>query len=272
MKQEVQPVQLRPETLDSFTTYIAQAELEMKKTECEDNVFLWAYVASDRMQEIDSGTISAQCVSGSKPLPVPDGLIHDWIGVISVPATTVEQTLMLLQNYDNHKNIYQPEVIDSKLISRDGNNFRIHLRLLKKKIKTVVLDTDHDVLYYSPADGYWCCRSYTTRIAEVEHCGTANEKVLPPDSGFGFLWRLYSYWRLREHGSVLYVVCRAISLTRDIPKGLGWIIRPIIKSLPEESLAHTLDSTRRALTLDRKQHDVSEHETHATAELTHPGA
>ena len=57
------------------------------------------------------------------------------------------KALALVQNYDNHKNIYKPEVLDSKLISRDGNDFKIFLRLLKKKIITVVLDTDHDVHY-----------------------------------------------------------------------------------------------------------------------------
>ena len=60
---------------------------------------------------------------------------------------TVEQALALVQDYDNHKNIYKPEVMESKLISHDGNDFKIFLRLLKKKIITVVLDTDHDVHY-----------------------------------------------------------------------------------------------------------------------------
>ena len=41
--------------------------------------------------------------------------------------------------------------------------------------------------------------------------------------------------------------CRAISLTRDIPMGLGWIIEPIVRTLPQESLIHTLDATRKAL-------------------------
>ena len=61
----------------------------------------------------------------------------------------MQETLALVQDYDNHKQIYKPEVIDSKLLSHHGNDFKIYLRLLKKKIITVVLDTDHDV-HYSP--------------------------------------------------------------------------------------------------------------------------
>jgi hypothetical protein len=48
----------------------------------------------------------------------------------------------------------------------------------------------------------------------------------------------------------VYIECRAISLTRDVPKGLGWVLEPIIKNLPRESLKNTLEATRRALTAD----------------------
>ena len=152
----------------------------------------------------------------------------------------------MVQNYNNHKNIYQPEVMDSKLISQEGNDFKIFLRVLKKKIITVVLDTDHDVHYSAVEAKRWICRSYTTRIAEVENAGTPAEKILEPDTGYGFLWRLYSYWRFDEKKGGVYIECRAVSLTRDIPLGLGWIIEPIIRKLPQESLIHTLECTRKA--------------------------
>ena len=50
-----------------------------------------------------------------------------------------------------------------------------------------------------------------------------------------------------QHSEGVYIECRAISLTRDIPLGLGWIIEPIIRKLPQESLTHTLECTRKAL-------------------------
>jgi hypothetical protein len=81
----------------------------------------------------------------------------------------------------------------------------------------------------------------------VENAGSPKEKVLPPDTGHGFLWRLSSYWRFQEREGGVYVECRAISLTRDVPFGLGWVIEPIIQNLPRESLINTLEATRRAL-------------------------
>jgi hypothetical protein len=43
------------------------------------------------------------------------------------------------------------------------------------------------------------------------------------------------------------VECEAVSLTRDVPTGLGWLVRPIIRDLPKESLESTLSETREAL-------------------------
>jgi hypothetical protein len=45
----------------------------------------------------------------------------------------------------------------------------------------------------------------------------------------------------------VYVQCEAVSLTRDIPTGLNWLIGPFVESIPKESLEFTLVSTRNAV-------------------------
>ena len=247
MAQSAKPVQLKPQTVKAFQAYIREAEAEMEQTLGSGSSFLWSDGNPDRADQVREGQIVAQFWSGKGPVKVPNGLIHDWIGAAFIAGATVRDVLTLVQDYDNHKNIYKPEVIASTLISHHGNDFQIYMRLLKKKILTVVLDTDHDVHYRSLGPGRWVCRSYTTRILEVENQGTPKEKVLPPDTGYGFLWRLYSYWRFAEQESGVCVECRAISLTRDVPLGLGWLIEPIIQKLPKESLINTLKATRQAL-------------------------
>jgi len=247
MAQVAKHVQLKPETIQAFEKYVQEAEAVMGQTMQPSGPFLWCDTDAKRNEEVRRGTIVTQIWPGRGPAKVPHGLIHDWIGAAFAPGATLQELLVLIQNYDNHKNIYKPEVMDSKLIARRDNDFQIFLRLLKKKIITVVLDTDHDVHYRSLSKSRWECRSYTTRIAEVTDPGTPTEKVLPPDTGYGFLWRLYSYWRFQERDGGVYMECRAISLTRDIPFGLGWAIEPIIQELPRESLTNTLEATRRAL-------------------------
>jgi len=247
MPRSASKTQLRPETLHSFERYIRHAEKVMEITLRDEHGFLWSDADPQRARQVRAGEILTQFWSGRGPEEVSNGLIHDWVGAAFVPGTTIEATLLLIQNYDHHQAIYQPEVLVSKLMRRRGNDFEIYMRLLKKKIMTVVLDTDHDVHYEQIDSTRWVCRSYTTRIAEVENAGTRKEEVLPPDTGYGFLWRLYSYWRFQQRDKGVYLECRAISLTRDAPLGLGWIMEPIIQKLPRESLIRTLECTRQAL-------------------------
>ncbi len=241
------PVQLNPKTLEAFDVYIRSTEKAMEQSLHASGSFLWSQQAPERAQAISQGQVVAQFWSGEGPLKVPKGLIHDWIAAAVIPKSSIKDVFGVMQDYDNHKNTYKPEVIDSKLISRDGDDFRVYLRLLKKKIITVVLDTDHEVHYRAVAQMRWVCHSYTTRIAEVESAGSEDERVLEPDTGCGFLWRLYSYWRFEERDIGAVVECRAISLTRDVPFGLGWAIEPIIEKLPKESLINTLQATRERL-------------------------
>ena len=248
MAQGVTTVQLTQQTLEAFLAYTREAEAAMEATLDGSAPFLWSDENPDRARHVRKGDILAQLWSGPSPVRVPNGLIHDWIGSAFIHNTTVEKALASVQDYDHHKNIYKPEVMDSRLISHHGHDFKIYLRLLKKKVITVVLDTDHDVHYQHVRDGQWFCRSYTTSIAEVDDAGTEKEKVHPPDTGYGFLWRLFSYWKFMGTGDGVIVECRAISLSRDVPLGLGWIIEPIIKNLPRESLVNTLKATRQALT------------------------
>ena len=247
MAQSAKPVQLSPQTLAAFDAYIHRAETEMQQTLHESGSFLWSDFNAERAQEVRAGRVVAQFWSGRGPAKVPTGLIHDWIAAAFVPKSTIQEIFAVIQDYDSHKNIYKPDVLESKLISRHGDDFKIYLRLLKKKIIAVVLDTDHEV-HYRPVDpGRWVCRSRTTRISEVENPGTPAERVLQPDTGYGFLWRLCSYWRFEQRDAGVIMECRAISLTRNVPFGLGWAIEPIIQKLPKESLINTLQATRQAL-------------------------
>lgn len=246
MPQTAERIELKPETLRAFTHYIDTAETELVEERRGTKPFLWSE-ASDRIRKVSDGTLVADRWSGQRPIQVPNGLIHDWVGAVLIPATTAARTLELLQDYDHHSTVYQPEVIGSRLIGRNGDDFQIYLRLRKKKIITVILDTDHEVHYYSLDDTHRGCCSKTTRVAEVENAGRPNEVVHPADTGYGYLWRLNSEWRFAEQEKGVIVECRAISLTRDIPRGLAWAIEPMIDKLPRESLKATLDATRRAL-------------------------
>lgn len=230
--------ELKPQTAEAFRKYIETTE---KNLETRPN-FLWC-----DMRRARSGELLVSPTGKTPEIKVPSGLIHDWVGCAFIPGTTLAQTLAIVQNYNRHKEIYKPEVIDSRVLSHSGNDYKIFLRLLKKKVITVVLNTEHDVRYFPVSATQARSRSYTTKIAEVENAGKRDEREMPPGSGHGFLWNLDSYWRFEERDGGVYIECQAVSLTRDVPSGLGWLIEPIIRNLPRESLANTLKATRTAL-------------------------
>ena len=240
---QLDAVELQPRTTEAFDRYIAQAE---RRLDARPG-FLWADESPDRVSLLRQGKIVVQPVGGAPDTPVAGGLVHDWVGTIFVPGVTLQKTIAVMQDYD-HTEAYRPDVMTSRILARKGNDFRVYMRLLKKKVITVVLDTEHDVHYYEVSPSQWRSVSRTTRISEVEKPGKADEKALPPGTGQGFLWKLNSYWRFEERDGGTWLECEAISLTRDVPTGLGWLINPIIQDLPKESLEHTLQQARVALT------------------------
>jgi hypothetical protein len=72
------------------------------------------------------------------------------------------------------------------------------------------------------------------------------------------MWALDTYWRFLQAEDGVFVQCEAISLTRDVPAGLGWLIRPFIESIPRESLEFTLATTRKAVTEHSRPSTVRE--------------
>ena len=159
----VSVVQLQPETLDAFLVYVRDAEAAMQPSLDGNAPFLWSDESPERARRVRQGDTPARLWAGSSPVRVPDGFIHDWIGAALIPNTTLAKTLARVQDYDHHKDIYKPEVTESRLLSHHGGDFTIFLRLLKKKIITVVMDTEHDVHYQHINSTECFCRSYTGR-------------------------------------------------------------------------------------------------------------
>ena len=253
---DVMAVDLEPKTVAAFHHYAQVTEARMDRELAQPGAFLYVEglpepQRSESLASIRKGDIYMQRLETREALgsviEAPDGLIHHWIGAVFIPGATLRQVLDLVQDYNHHQDIYKPEVIRSQLIHQDGNKFQIFYRLVKTKVITVILNTNHDVQYF-PIDATHCrSRSIATRIAEVADPGQPGEHEKPIGHDDGFLWRMNSYWRFEEQGGGVYVEVESISLTRDIPTGLGWLIRPFITSIPRESLLMTLGSTRSAV-------------------------
>ncbi len=228
---------LDPRSLEEFRKYMTRADREMQeriRPGAEPRLGLPAEPAIVPWAK-------------ENPLEIPRALIHDWLGAVFVPGAKVEDGLAVLRDVARYPEIYSGDILQARILSGGADRRRVLFRVIKRKIITVVLETEYDVEEHLPAPGRAQVWSRSIRVSEVEDAGKPSEKVKPPDTGWGFLWRLNSYWHLEERGGGLLMECRAISLTRDVPAALSWIIRPMVASLPREALAGMLLKTKTAV-------------------------
>ena len=216
-------VHLAPATNQAFDKYVAAAESKM-----------------DGRPLKPSGALT---VIGGSPINVEGGMIHDWVGGVLVKGGSVEKALAMFEDYAAYKKTFAPEVLDSKLLSHDGDRWSTALRVSRRNVFTVTFDTEYAIQYRKLEGGRWAIDSRSTRINELDD----DSKPLPQGTGQGFLWRLNSYWLIDPRPEGVYLECRAISLSRDIPAGLGWIVKPMIASVPRDSLRATVEEARNAL-------------------------
>lgn len=250
----VRAAELHKETVEAFDRYIQYNDQRFQR-EIKEGPFLWMDAQPEAQraalyEQLRRGEIVIKQVAleiDGKEVDVPDGIIHHWLGVTFIPGVTPKETLRLLEDYDHHSKYYAPDVTRSKLLEHKGNFFRCSLRFYKKKILTVVLDTEHEAVYDTLSPARATSRSHTTRVNEVENHDEADERLKPEGHDGGFLWRLNTYWRIEEKDGGTYVQCEGITLTRGIPFIVKPIVGPFVTSVPKESLLHTLGKTREAL-------------------------
>jgi hypothetical protein len=243
---------LKPASSAPSDKYVAVVERRIAAEVARPETFLWVDTLptarqEDLMIQLRRGEVVTERLRVAEKIDVPDGLIHHWVATIFIPGAHVRDTVALLRDYDRHAAIFAPNVVQSKTLERDGDHFRVFLRFYMKKVIAATLNTENDARFVTvaPDRAYSAIRS--TRVAEVENAGTPAEHELPPGKGHGFMWRLNTYWRFLERDGGTYIQCESVTLSRDVPFGLGWIIKPFVTEIPVESLSFTLQRTRAAL-------------------------
>jgi hypothetical protein len=150
---------------------------------------------------------------------------------------------------------YAPEVVSSQALADGGKRATLAMRFKKRQIITIVLDAEFEAESGLDGNGRGYSFSRSTHIWQIDQPGTAQERRRAEGSDDGFLWRLNSYWNFVQSRDGLLMECEAVSLTRDVPAALGWLIAPIIKTLPRASLEFTLTATKNALAAHRRLND-----------------
>ena len=246
---------LQAQAAQNYARYIALTQAQVDAELAQGGSYLWVERLpearrAEALAQLRSGSVvieKLETLDGGKPIEVPGGLIHHWIGTAFVPGATLAQTLAFMQDYDHKVEYFKPDIVRSKILRHEGGDYFVLLRFYQKKIITTVIDTDQEVHYHVVDQTHAWSRSSATRVQEVDNPGKSDERLEPEGHDRGFVWKLNTFWRFEEKDGGTYLECQAISLSRDIPAGLGWMVGSFVSSVPRESLTFTLTTARAAL-------------------------
>jgi hypothetical protein len=154
----------------------------------------------------------------------------------------------LLRDYAHLAAHYAPAILSARVLKDERESGTVLVRLKEQRVLPIVLDAEYRVETKLAGSDQGFSFSRSMHIWQIDSPGTAHERRRDAGKDDGFLWRLNSYWSFVRISGGLLMECEAVSLTRDVPRGLGWLISPIIENLPGEELTFTLQATKCALT------------------------
>jgi hypothetical protein len=250
--------ELRPETVEAFDRYVHASEARMDDDLRDGNFLFMDSLPGERRDKIYAQVRQEDLfieqlhtlADDGRPIHIPGGLIHHWIGIAFIPNGSFARTLDVLQDYKKYGQIYKPDVRRSELLEQDGDVWKVYLQMYKKSLVSVVLNGNFDASEHLLSSARAEIRSYSTRIAEVRDPEGPNMEELPVGKDHGYLWRLYSYWRIEEKDSGVYLQVESIVLSRTIPPLTAWLVDPIVRDLSRAVIANLLNATAKAVTGD----------------------
>ena len=245
----------QPAANADFDAYIQKVEMRLSRQHQSQAGFLAGLSADGQTADrLRGGEPIVENLSDGSDLSSHGAMLYHWRGTAFVAGAHVTDFERLMKDFDSYPQHFSPQVLQARLLAEqnDQGTDRItaSMRVRQKHVLTVVMDMTYDVAFarLDAQHGYSLSRS--ARVAEIDSAGTSKERALSDAEEHGFLWRLNTYWSYEEANGGLYMQIETVSLTRSIPAGLGWAIKPFVESVPRESLEFTLRSACNAL---RKQ-------------------
>lgn len=238
---------LYPEAVAAWSRYVSVTESRIQRELESPRGFLAIDFLQDapslRRDVLAGGIVieKGQSVDAQgRSLTVPSALIHHLRGDILIPGITVQQLLAELQAQVPR----QEDVLRSTILERGPDRMRVYLRLQRTRFVTVVYNSEHTVAFARYGSTRASSTSTATRIAEVSDPDAPQEHELPIGEDRGFLWRLNAYWRYEEVAGGVIAECESLSLSRDVPSVVRYLVNPLVESTARESMERTLLTLR----------------------------
>ena len=239
---------LKPETLRAWDDYVHQAQARTHQGVSGRTRFLWVDNTPELAERVRAGEVVAEPEGGESPHAVPHGLIHDWIGAVFVPNANLDDVMSVLNEYGRYEDFYRPLVVKSTVLEEAPDRESVRLLMVQRAFSvTAAVEADDEIQTVRLNADRAYSVSASLCVREIADYGKSTEHALPEDQGPGYVWRTFTVTRLEQRDGGTYAEIEMIVLSRGIPWGFRWLIRPLAERLPRNTMAAMLEDTREAV-------------------------
>lgn len=207
-----------PETVAAFDKYVKLTEEGFAKHQgFEDFLWLDHHPQEKSLVWLQQTLVKPlETLDGGKPIEVPGGVIQHWLGATYVEGSNLDVPGLLL-NFGGYQDFFPEQIVGTKVLKHEGDNYDFILRLHRKQIRTVVLNVYESAKYTKIDPLRWTIAARSTKVGESEH--PRNKKKFdedrPVEDAAGYLWRMNFYFRVEQADTGVYIELETITLARE---------------------------------------------------------
>lgn len=229
---------ITPETLAAWNQQVQNLRFEVERDAADPTCFI--HSPSDALH------VSSPHASGR---PIPSGLIHYWIGITLLPHAHTDDVLAVLQDYNRYAQVFQPATVESHLTGRSGDTYSYRLKFIQKAmgVRTgLVGDFQSTYVRINDRSGYSLTEA--TTLTELQNPGESTERPISLAESHGFLEKSFTVVRYSEQQAGTMIEIDSVTLTREVPGSLRWLISPFIHRFARQTMTATLESIQTQVT------------------------
>jgi hypothetical protein len=235
----------KQETLRAWDEYVLSVNASVADRVAGTRPFLWVDDSPEIQRRVQHGEL---VVTNHDPRKVPQGMIHHWVGAMFVPNVTLDQVMLVVNNYDHYSELYKPLIRKTAVLDRDGDTVKLNVLAVQKALSvTAAVETDEEIRITRPAPDRVSIKADSVRMQEIADYGKLSEHPFLEARRPGYVWRAVIVQRLEQRDGGVYVELETISLSRGIPVEVRWLIKPLTDDLPRKLMLDMLSDTRAAV-------------------------
>ncbi len=225
---------LTPETLAAWDEQVQTARAQVEQESKSPQTFL-------------AGPTGQFVVESPEPsgCPIPNGLIHHWFGTELIPHARVPSLLSVMQHYDAYAEIFPPAVVEARLLNRDGDTFDYHVKFIQKALGVrsgLLADFRSHYVQIDEQSGYIVTES--VKLIELQSPGKPDERQLSLAESKGYIQKAFTLLRYRQTDQGVLIRVESMTLSRDVPGSVRWLVSPFIHKFARQTMSSTLERIR----------------------------